>query len=202
MQLVPWVIEQTARGERSYDIFSRLLKEHIIFIGAPIDDNVANLAIAQLLYLEKEDPGKDVVMYINSPGGSVSAGLAIYDTMQFVRSEVATYCLGMSASIAAVLLAAGTKGKRFALPHSTILLHQLSAGFSGQASDIDIHAKEVLRLKKVLNDILVEHTGKDYAAIEKDTDRDLFMTPEEAIEYGIIDEIIVHKKKDGGKKAK
>ncbi len=202
MQLVPWVIEQTARGERSYDIFSRLLKEHIIFIGAPIDDNVANLAIAQLLYLEKEDPGKDVVMYINSPGGSVSAGLAIYDTMQFVRSEVATYCLGMSASIAAVLLAAGTKGKRFALPHSTILLHQLSAGFSGQASDIDIHAKEVLRLKKVLNDILVEHTGKGYSAIEKDTDRDLFMTPEEAIEYGIIDEIIVHKKKDEGKKAK
>lgn len=202
MQLVPWVIEQTARGERSYDIFSRLLKEHIIFIGAPIDDNVANLAIAQLLYLEKEDPGKDVVMYINSPGGSVSAGLAIYDTMQFVRSEVATYCLGMSASIAAVLLAAGTKGKRFALPHSTILLHQLSAGFSGQASDIDIHAKEVLRLKKVLNDILVEHTGKGYSAIEKDTDRDLFMTPEAAIEYGIIDEIIVHKKKDEGKKAK
>ncbi len=202
MQLVPWVIEQTARGERSYDIFSRLLKEHIIFIGAPIDDNVANLAIAQLLYLEKEDPGKDVVMYINSPGGSVSAGLAIYDTMQFVRSEVATYCLGLSASIAAVLLAAGTKGQRFALPHSTILLHQLSAGFSGQASDIDIHAKEVLRLKKVLNDILVEHTGKGYSAIEKDTDRDLFMTPEEAIKYGIIDEIIVHKKKDEGKKAK
>jgi ATP-dependent Clp protease protease subunit len=154
MQLVPWVIEQTARGERSYDIFSRLLKEHIIFIGAPIDDNIANLAIAQLLYLEKEDPGKDVVMYINSPGGSVSAGLAIYDTMQFVRCDVATYCIGLSASIAAVLLAAGTKGKRYALPHSTILLHQLSAGFSGQASDIDIHAREVLRLKKVLNEVI------------------------------------------------
>jgi len=202
MQLIPWVIEQTARGERSYDIFSRLLKEHIVFIGLPIDDNVANLAIAQLLYLEKEDPGKDVVMYINSPGGSVSAGLAIYDTMQFVRCDVATYCLGLSASIAAVLLAAGTKGKRYALPHSTILLHQLSAGFSGQASDIDIHAREVLRLKKVLNEVLVEHTGKDYATIEKDTDRDLFMTPEEAVEYGIIDEIIIHRKKEEGKKAK
>jgi ATP-dependent Clp protease protease subunit len=202
MQLIPWVIEQTARGERSYDIFSRLLKEHIIFIGAPIDDNIANLAIAQLLYLEKEDPGKDVVMYINSPGGSVSAGLAIYDTMQFVRCDVATYCIGLSASIAAVLLAAGTKGKRYALPHSTILLHQLSAGFSGQASDIDIHAREVLRLKKVLNEIFVEHTGKDYTTIEKDTDRDFFMTPEEAVGYGIIDEIIVHRKKDEGKKAK
>jgi ATP-dependent Clp protease protease subunit len=202
MQLVPWVIEQTARGERSYDIFSRLLKEHIIFIGAPVDDNIANLAIAQLLYLEKEDPGKDVVMYINSPGGSVSAGLAIYDTMQFVRCDVATYCIGLSASIAAVLLAAGTKGKRYALPHSTILLHQLSAGFSGQASDIDIHAREVLRLKKVLNEVFVEHTGKDYATIEKDTDRDFFMTPEEAVEYGIIDEIIIHRKKDEGKKTK
>jgi ATP-dependent Clp protease protease subunit len=202
MQLIPWVIEQTARGERSYDIFSRLLKEHIIFIGAPIDDNIANLAIAQLLYLEKEDPGKDVVMYINSPGGSVSAGLAIYDTMQFVRCDVATYCIGLSASIAAVLLAAGTKGKRYALPHSTILLHQLSAGFSGQASDIDIHAREVLRLKKVLNEVFVEHTGKDYATIEKDTDRDFFMTPEEAVEYGIIDEIIVHRKKGEGKKTK
>jgi len=202
MQLIPWVIEQTARGERSYDIFSRLLKEHIIFIGAPIDDNIANLAIAQLLYLEKEDPGKDVVMYINSPGGSVSAGLAIYDTMQFARCDVATYCIGLSASIAAVLLAAGTKGKRYALPHSTILLHQLSAGFSGQASDIDIHAREVLRLKRVLNEIFVEHTGKDYTTIEKDTDRDFFMTPEEAVDYGIIDEIIVHRKKDEGKKAK
>ena len=202
MQLVPWVIEQTARGERSYDIFSRLLKEHIIFIGAPLDDNVANLAIAQLLYLEKEDPGKDVLMYVNSPGGSVSAGLAIYDTMQFVSCDVATYCLGLAASIAAVLLAAGTGGKRYALPHSTILLHQVSAGFSGQASDIEIHAKEILRLKQVLNEILVEHTGKDYATIEQDTDRDFFMTSEEAVKYGIIDEIIFNRKKSGGKKSK
>ncbi len=202
MQLVPWVIEQTARGERSYDIFSRLLKEHIIFIGAPLDDNVANLAIAQLLYLEKEDPGKDVLMYVNSPGGSVSAGLAIYDTMQFVGCDVATYCLGLAASIAAVLLAAGTGGKRYALPHSTILLHQVSAGFSGQASDIEIHAKEILRLKQVLNEILVEHTGKDYATIEQDTDRDFFMTSEEAVKYGIIDEIIFNRKKSGGKKSK
>jgi ATP-dependent Clp protease protease subunit len=191
--LIPWVVEQTARGERQYDIYSRLLKDHIIFIGAPLDDNVANLVIAQLLYLEKEDPERDVLMYINSPGGSVSAGFAIYDTMQFVRSDVATYCLGMAASMAAVVLAAGTKGKRFALPNSTILLHQLSSGFRGQASDIDIHAKEILRLKKLLNHVLAQHTGQDLATVERDTDRDYFMTPEEALKYGIIDEVVKNR---------
>ena len=190
MTLIPWVVEQTARGERQYDIYSRLLKDHIIFIGAPLDDNVANVVIAQLLYLEKEDPERDVLMYINSPGGSVSAGFAIYDTMEFVRCHVATYCLGMAASMAAVLLAAGTKGKRFALPNSTILLHQLAGGFKGQASDIDIHAKEILRLKQLLNRVLAQHTGRDLATVERDTDRDYFMTPEEALKYGIIDEVV------------
>jgi ATP-dependent Clp protease protease subunit len=191
--LIPWVVEQTARGERQYDIYSRLLKDHIIFIGAPVDDNVANLVIAQLLYLEKEDAERDVLMYINSPGGSVSAGFAIYDTMQFVRCHVATYCLGMAASMAAVILAAGTKGKRYALPNSTILLHQLAGGFKGQASDIDIHAKEILRLKELLNEVLAEHTGQDLATVERDTDRDNFMTPEEAVTYGIIDEVIKNR---------
>jgi len=188
--LIPWVVEQTSRGERQYDIYSRLLKDHIIFIGAPLDDNVANVVIAQLLYLEKEDPERDVLMYINSPGGSVSAGFAIYDTMEFIRCHVATYCLGMAASMAAVLLAAGTKGKRFALPNSTILLHQPSSGFRGQASDIDIHAKEILRLKQLLNRVLAQHTGQDLATVERDTDRDFFMTPEEALKYGIIDEVV------------
>lgn len=195
MTLIPWVVEQTARGERQYDIYSRLLKDHVIFIGAPVDDDVANLVIAQLLYLEKEDPERDVLLYINSPGGSVSAGFAIYDTMQFIRSDVATYCLGMAASMAAVILAAGTKGKRFALPNSTILLHQLAGGFKGQASDIDIHAKEILRLKQLLNDILAEHTGQDLATVERDTDRDYFMTPEEAVAYGIIDEVVKSRAK-------
>ncbi|NIT35661.1 MAG: ATP-dependent Clp protease proteolytic subunit [candidate division Zixibacteria bacterium] len=193
MTLIPWVVEQTARGERQYDIYSRLLKEHIIFIGAPIDDDIANLVIAQLLYLEKEDPERDVLLYINSPGGSVSAGFAVYDTMQFIRCDVATYCLGMAASMAAVILAAGTKGKRYALPNSTILLHQLSSGFKGQASDIDIHAKEILRLKKLLNLVLAEHTGQDLATVERDTDRDNFITPEEAVAYGIIDEVIKNR---------
>jgi ATP-dependent Clp protease protease subunit len=188
--LIPWVVEQTSRGERQYDIFSRLLKDHIIFIGAPLDDNVANLVIAQLLYLEKEDAERDVLMYINSPGGSVSAGFAIYDTMQFIRPPVATYCLGMASSMAAVLLAAGAKGKRFALPNSTILLHQVSSGFQGQATDIDIHAKEVLRLKDLLNQVLAEHTGQDLATVERDTDRDNFMTPEEAVAYGLIDGVV------------
>lgn len=202
MTLIPWVVEQTARGERQYDIYSRLLKDHIIFIGAPIDDNVANLVIAQLLYLEKEDPERDVLMYINSPGGSVSAGFAIYDTMQFVRCDVATYCLGMAASMAAVVLAAGTKGKRYALPNSTILLHQLSSGFKGQATDIDIHAREILRLKQLLNQVLAEHTGQDLATVERDTDRDNFMTPEEAVAYGIIDEVIKNRSEvdKGGRK--
>ncbi|MGD8718499.1 MAG: ATP-dependent Clp protease proteolytic subunit [Candidatus Zixiibacteriota bacterium] len=193
MTLIPWVIEQTSRGERQYDIYSRLLKDHIIFIGAPLDDNVANLVIAQLLFLEKEDPERDVLMYINSPGGSVSSGLAIYDTMQFIRSDVATYCLGMAASMAAVLLAAGTAGKRYALPNSTILLHQVSGGFTGQATDIDIHAREVLRLKKLLNETLSLHTGQDIATVERDTDRDNFMTPEEAVKYGIIDEVLANR---------
>jgi ATP-dependent Clp protease protease subunit len=193
--LIPWVVEQTARGERQYDIYSRLLKDHVIFIGAPVDDDVANLVIAQLLYLEKEDPERDVLLYINSPGGAVSAGFAIYDTMQFIRSDVATYCLGMAASMAAVILAAGTKGKRFALPNSTILLHQLAGGFRGQASDIDIHAKEILRLKQLLNEILAKHTGQDLATVERDTDRDYFMTPEEAVAYGIIDEVVKSRAK-------
>ncbi len=201
MTLIPWVVEQTARGERQYDIYSRLLKEHIIFIGAPLDDDIANLVIAQLLYLEKEDPERDVLLYINSPGGSVSAGFAVYDTMQFIRCDVATYCLGMAASMAAVLLAAGKKGKRYALPNSTILLHQLSSGFKGQATDIDIHAKEILRLKKLLNEVLARHTGQDIATVERDTDRDNFMTPEEAVAYGIIDEVIKNRaeveKRDG-----
>ncbi len=195
MTLIPWVVEQTARGERQYDIYSRLLKDHVIFIGAPVDDDVANLVIAQLLYLEKEDPERDVLLYINSPGGAVSAGFAIYDTMQFIRSDVATYCLGMAASMAAVILAAGTKGKRFALPNSTILLHQLAGGFRGQASDIDIHAKEILRLKQLLNEILAKHTGQDLATVERDTDRDYFMTPEEAVAYGIIDEVVKSRTK-------
>ncbi len=201
MQLIPWVVEQTSRGERQYDIFSRLLKEHIIFIGSPIDDAVANVVIAQLLYLEKEDPARDVLLYINSPGGSVAAGLAVYDTMQFVKSDVATYCLGMAASMAAVLLAAGTKGKRHALPNSTILLHQVSSGFQGQATDIDIHAKEILRLKKLLNEILARHTGRDLATVERDTDRDNFMTPEEAVAYGIIDEVVKNRAEAGGNAA-
>ncbi len=193
MTLIPWVVEQTARGERQYDIYSRLLKDHIIFIGDALDDNVANLVIAQLLYLEKEDPERDVLMYINSPGGSVSAGFAIYDTMQFIRCDVATYCLGMAASMAAVLLAAGAKGKRFALPNSTILLHQLAGGFKGQATDIDIHAREILRLKQLLNEVLARHTGQDLATVERDTDRDFFMTPEDALKYGIIDEVISNR---------
>ncbi len=193
MTLIPWVVEQTARGERQYDIYSRLLKDHIIFIGDALDDNVANLVIAQLLYLEKEDPERDVLMYINSPGGSVSAGFAIYDTMQFIRCDVATYCLGMAASMAAVLLAAGTKGKRFALPNSTILLHQLAGGFKGQATDIDIHAREILRLKQLLNEVLAQHTGQDLPTVERDTDRDFFMTPEDALKYGIIDEVITNR---------
>ncbi len=191
--LIPWVVEQTARGERQYDIFSRLLKEHIIFIGSPIDDYVANLIIAQLLFLEKEDPDKGVTLYINSPGGSVSAGLAIYDTMQFVKGDVSTYCLGMSASIAALLLTAGTKGKRFALPHSSMLLHQVMGGVQGQASDVDIHAREILRIKDLLNEILVKHTGQDLKTIERDTDRDFYLTSDEAVKYGLIDQVITSR---------
>jgi ATP-dependent Clp protease, protease subunit len=191
MQLVPMVVEQTSRGERAYDIFSRLLKDSIIFIGTPIDDTVANLAIAQMLFLESEDPEKDILLYINSPGGSITAGLAIYDTMQFIRPDVQTYCLGQAASMAAVLLAGGAKGKRFSLPNSRIVIHQpLMQGLAGQATDIDIAAKEILRMRERLNDILVQHTGQDVKRIQDDTERDYIMSAEQGKEYGIIDEVI------------
>lgn len=190
MNLIPMVIEKSAFGERAFDIYSRLLKDRIIFIGEPIDDNIANLVIAQLLFLEGEDPKKDIHMYINSPGGSVSSGLAIYDTMQYINCDVSTMCVGMAASMAAVLLAAGASGKRFALPNSRIMIHQLMGGAQGQASDIDIQAKEILRIKEILNNILVQHTGQPMAKIEKDTDRDYYMAPKDAKEYGIIDKVV------------
>ena len=190
-QLVPMVVEQTSRGERAYDIFSRLLKDNIIFIGTPIDDTVANLAIAQMLFLESEDPEKDILLYINSPGGSITAGLAIYDTMQFIRPDVQTYCLGQAASMAAVLLAGGAKGKRFSLPNSRIVIHQpLMQGLAGQATDIDIAAKEILRMRERLNEILTLHTGQDQKRIQDDTERDYIMSAEQGREYGIIDEVI------------
>jgi ATP-dependent Clp protease protease subunit len=188
--LVPFVVEQTGRGERSYDIYSRLLKDRIIFVGGQITDDLANLVTAQLLFLESEDPEREINMYINSPGGSVTAGLAIYDTMQFVRPPVSTLCVGQAASMAAVLLAAGAKGRRYSLPHSRIMIHQLSGGFEGQATDIDIQAREALRLRDLLNQILAEHTGQPFKKIEKDTDRDNFLGPAEAVEYGLIDEVI------------
>jgi ATP-dependent Clp protease protease subunit len=191
---MPYVIEQTHRGERSYDIYSRLLKDRIVFIGTAIDDDVANVVTAQLLFLESEDPEKDVSIYINSPGGSVTAGLAIYDTMQYVKAPVSTICLGQAASMAAVLLSAGAKGKRFAVPNARIMIHQLSGGFSGQASDIEIQAREALRLKRTLDEILARHTGQAIDRISKDTDRDYFMSPQEAKDYGLIDEVIVTKK--------
>jgi ATP-dependent Clp protease protease subunit len=190
--LVPMVVEQTSRGERAYDIYSRLLKDNIIFIGTPIDDNVANLVTAQLLFLEAEDPEKDISLYINSPGGSITAGLAIYDTMQFIRPDVTTICVGQAASMGALLLTAGTRGKRFALPNSRILIHQPSmGGLSGQASDIDIHAKEILRLRAICNKILADHTRQALNKIEHDVDRDYIMTAEESKEYGIVDQVIV-----------
>ena len=190
-QLVPMVVEQTNRGERAYDIFSRLLKDSIIFIGTPIEDSIANLVIAQMLFLEAEDPDRDIVLYINSPGGSISAGLAIYDTMQFIKPDVQTVCIGQAASMAAVLLAAGTKGKRYSLPNSRIVIHQpLMSGLAGQATDIDIHAREILRMRSRLNQMLVTHTGQDMARIEKDTERDHIMDAEQGLEYGIIDEVI------------
>ncbi len=192
--LIPIVVEQDGRGERAYDIYSRLLKERIIFLGLPIDDTIANLVIAQLLFLEAENPDKDIHLYINSPGGVVTSGLAIYDTMQFVKPDITTLCLGQAASMAAVLLAAGTKGKRFSLPHSRILLHQPIGGFQGQASDIDIHAKEILTLRERLNEILSRHTGQDVEKIRNDTDRDYFMSSEEAREYGIVDQVIEKRK--------
>lgn len=190
MNLVPMVVEKSTLGERAYDIYSRLLKDRVIFVGTPLDDIVANLIIAQLLFLESENPKKDVYLYINSPGGSVSAGLAVYDTMQYIKCDVATMCVGMAASMAAVLLAGGTKGKRFALPHSRILIHQLMGGIQGQATDIDIQAKEILRIKKILNEILADHTGQSITKIERDTDRDYYMSPEEAKKYGIIDKVL------------
>jgi ATP-dependent Clp protease protease subunit len=188
--LVPFVIEQTGRGERSYDIYSRLLKDRIVFVGGPVNDEVANLVTAQLLFLESEDPEREINMYINSPGGSVTAGLAIYDTMQFVKPPVSTLCVGQAASMAAVLLAAGAKGRRYGLPHSRILIHQLSGGFEGQAADIDIQAREALRLRELLNQILAQHTGQNIRKVEKDTDRDNFLTATQAVEYGLIDEVI------------
>jgi len=190
---MPFVVEQTHRGERAYDIYSRLLKDRIVFLGTPLDDDVANVVIAQLLFLESEDPDKDVSLYINSPGGSITAGLAIYDTMQYVKPQVSTTCMGMAASMAALLLAAGAKGKRLSLPHSRIMIHQPSGGFGGQASDIELHAKEILRLKAKLTEIIMKHTGQPLERIEKDTDRDYFMGAGEAKEYGLIDEVVIKK---------
>jgi ATP-dependent Clp protease protease subunit len=191
---MPYVVEQTHRGERSYDIYSRLLKDRIVFLGTPIDDDVANVVIAQLLFLESEDPDKDINLYVNSPGGSVTSGLAIYDTMQYVKPQVSTICLGQAASMGAFLLSGGAPGKRFAVPNARIMIHQPLGGFQGQATDIEIQAKEILRLKARLNEILAKHTRQPIERIEKDTDRDYFMGAGEAKEYGIIDEVIVHKK--------
>jgi len=191
MALVPMVVEQTSRGERAYDIYSRLLKDNIVFIGSAIDDNIANLVTAQLLFLEAEDPERDISLYINSPGGSITAGMGIYDTMQFIRPDVSTICIGQAASMAALLLAAGTKGKRFALPHARVLIHQPSlGGLSGQATDIDIQAREILRMREITSNILVRHTGQTFERIEKDVERDYIMVAEQAKEYGIIDQII------------
>jgi ATP-dependent Clp protease, protease subunit len=193
-QLVPMVVEQTNRGERAYDIFSRLLKDSIIFIGTPIDDQVANLVIAQMLFLEAEDPDRDILLYINCPGGSITAGLAIYDTVQFIKPDVQTYCIGQAASMAAVLLTAGAKGKRFTLPNARILIHQpWMSGLAGQASDIDIHAKEILRMRERLNEILALHTGQPLARIQEDTDRDYIMGANQAKEYGIIDDVLLRR---------
>jgi ATP-dependent Clp protease protease subunit len=193
MSLIPIVVEQTSRGERAYDIYSRLLKDRIIFIGTPIDDYVANLVIAQLLFLEAEDPDKDIHLYLNSPGGLVTAGLAIYDTMEYIKPKISTLCMGQAASMAAVLLAAGDSGKRFALPHSRILIHQLIGGVQGQATDIAIHSKEILRMKDEINQILAHHTRQPLDKIEKDSERDFFMNGEQAKEYGLIDEVIFKK---------
>jgi ATP-dependent Clp protease protease subunit len=193
MTLIPFVIEQTSRGERSYDIFSRLLKDRIIILGQYIEDNLANLIIAQLLFLEAEDPTKDIHLYINSPGGQVTSGMAIYDTMQYIKPKVSTLCLGQASSMAAILLAAGEPGMRYSLPHSRILIHQPMGGFQGQATDIDIHAREILRLRQELNRILAKHTGQPVEKIAEDTERDFFMSGEEAREYGIVDKVITHR---------
>ena len=193
MPLIPMVIEQSSRGERAYDIYSRLLKDRIIFLGTPMNDEIANLLIAQLLFLESEDPDKDINFYINSPGGVVTAGLAVYDTMQYIKPDIATVCVGQAASMGAFLLTAGTKGKRYSLPNSRILIHQPMGGFQGQASDIAIQAKEILRMKETLNKILAFHTGKDLEQIQVDTDRDFFMAAHEAKEYGLIDHVIINR---------
>ena len=193
MNLVPMVVEQSPRGERAYDIYSRLLKERIIFLGSGVNDDVANVIIAQLLFLEAEDPEKDVTFYINSPGGSVTSGMAIYDTMQYVKCDIATLCMGQAASMGALLLAAGTAGKRYSLPNSRIMIHQPMGGFQGQATDIDIHAREILRMREDLNRILAFHSGKDIDTIARDTERDNFMSPVEACAYGIIDKVIVNR---------
>ena len=193
MSLVPYVIEQTSRGERSYDIYSRLLKDRIIFLGEEVTDVSANIVVAQLLFLEAEDPGKDIQLYINSPGGSVTAGMAIYDTMNYIKSDVSTICIGMAASMGAFLLSGGTKGKRYALPHSTIMIHQPSGGAQGQATEIQIVADHIAQTKRTLNEILAENTGQPYEVVEKDTDRDNYMTAEEAKAYGLIDGVVEHK---------
>ncbi len=199
MNLVPMVVEQSSRGERAYDIYSRLLKDNIIFIGDAITDDLANVVVAQLLFLEAEDPEKEIFIYINSPGGTITAGMAIYDTIQFVKPDVSTICIGQASSMGALLLACGTKGKRFALPNSRVLLHQPMGGYEGQASDISIHAKEILRIKKNLHEILSKHTGASIKKIEKDTDRDFIMTSKDAVKYGLIDKVIEKRglEKDG-----
>ena len=193
MNFIPFVVEQTGRGERAYDIYSRLLKDRIVFLGSPVVDEVANLITAQLLFLESEDPERDIYFYINSPGGSVTAGLAIYDTIQYIRPQVSTVCLGQAASMGAVLLAAGEKGKRYALPHSRIMIHQPLGGFQGTAADVDIQAREILRMREELGAILMKHTGQSLKRIERDTDRDLFMTGQQAMEYGLVDEVITSR---------
>jgi len=193
MTLIPMVVEQSARGERAYDIYSRLLKDRIIFLGSPVDDEVANLIIAQMLFLEAEDPEKDISFYINSPGGSVTAGLAIYDVMQYIGPNVATYCLGMAASMGALLLAAGHKKKRYSMPHARIMIHQPMGGFHGQATDVDIQAREILLLRSKINEILEQHTGQSSKAIEQDTERDFYMSGQEAIKYGLIDQVVKHR---------
>ncbi len=195
MALVPMVVEQTSRGERAFDIYSRLLKDSIIFIGTPIDDTIANLIVAQLLFLEAEDPERDINLYINSPGGSITAGMAIYDTMQFIKNDVTTICVGQCASMGALLLTAGTKGKRFALPHSRILIHQPSGGASGQATDVRIMAEEILRMREMTSRIISEHTGQSFDQVEKDVERDRILNPIQAKEYGLIDEVIEHREK-------
>ncbi len=194
LNLVPMVIEQTPRGERSYDIYSRLLKERVIFIVGQIEDHMANLVVAQLLFLESENPDKDISIYINSPGGSVTAGLAIYDTMQFIKPDISTLCIGQAASMGAVLLAAGASGKRFSLPHSRVMIHQPLGGFQGQASDIEIHAKEILKIREQLNQLLANHTGQNIETIDNDTERDNFMGSDQAVEYGLIDEVLNTRK--------